>query len=173
MSLPLQTSRLLIREWNILDGAKYLPLSQDDGFNSHSVIDYKLLSQDAAEQKVIEWAIVFGQTKMGVLPIVLKENKEIIGICAIRPIMLGAKKELHFEVMCRLAQVHWGKGYASEVIQSLFQYGFKDLGLQQLIGHIQTDRPPLRKLAEKVGMSFLKSSIYQKEPIEIYYVNPQ
>ena len=65
----LETPRLLIREWNIQDAAMYFPLSQDPALNGHPHGKISHTSLEDAEKKIIEWALLFGQTKMGILPI--------------------------------------------------------------------------------------------------------
>jgi len=170
--MKIETTRLLIREWNVTDAKAFLPLSQDPALNQAPQPKLAQTSMDDCERKLIEWALQFGQTKMGLLPIFLKDKNILIGVGGIKPLMLDPKN-LHFEVICRIGSQYWKNGYASEIIPELMKYGFKTLGLNEVVGVGQSEFPASQRVFEKSGMSYLKSALLQNKKIDIYSVAAQ
>ncbi len=169
MAFEIRSSRLLIREWIVSDANLFFPLSQDPAMSGSHQGKLAQASLEDAEKKIIEWALLFGQTKMGILPIFLKNQKVMIGICGIKPLVLG-KGGLHFEVICRIGSAHQKQGYASEVVPEILNYAFKKLGLKEVVG---VGHPDSQRLLEKSGMSFLKSVTLHNKKLDLFSAVPQ
>ncbi|HNB36269.1 MAG TPA: GNAT family N-acetyltransferase [Anaerolineales bacterium] len=50
----------------------------------------------------------------------------------------------------------WGKGYASELVPALLEYGFKQCGLPYLLATIAAENRASAHVAEKAGMEFVR-----------------
>lgn len=50
----------------------------------------------------------------------------------------------------------WGKGYATELSQRALQYGFEDIGLQDIVGVVRENHLASKRVLEKVGMTFIE-----------------
>jgi [ribosomal protein S5]-alanine N-acetyltransferase len=60
------------------------------------------------------------------------------------------------EVGYRLAQSHWGHGYATEAVSAIREHSFHILGLPRLIALIDPQNMASIRVAEKVGMQYEK-----------------
>jgi [ribosomal protein S5]-alanine N-acetyltransferase len=84
----------------------------------------------------------------------LKENGEFIGVASLKLHHDGKNKEVSYEFLPRF----WGQGYGTEVIQKVIEYGFNEIGLDEIVAETQTANKTSCKLLEKVGMT-LKEKI--------------
>ncbi len=78
----------------------------------------------------------------------LKENNELIG-----GIDLGINKQFNkAELGYWLDEKYWNKGFTTEAVKSIIQFGFKDLDLKRIFAtHFDTN-PSSGKVMEKAGM---------------------
>jgi ribosomal-protein-alanine N-acetyltransferase len=92
------------------------------------VIDF--LKQRFLDKQGIRWGIA------------LEEREELIGMIGFNSFVPGHKGVLVFA----LVQEYWGKGYMSEAIKAVLEYGFNTLEL----GRIEAEVLPGNKASEKV-----------------------
>jgi RimJ/RimL family protein N-acetyltransferase len=178
--MTMKTKRLFIREWNIQDAEKFFPLSHDVGVNAGPLPPFEQENQSTAEKKIIEWALTFGQTKMGILPIFLADGKTLVGLGGIKPRLLDKNAGMQFEIICQLAKEYQEKSAADlqsglmiEALQALVQYGFRGLGLKELLFLSSTENSFARASAENAGLSFLKSVQLKNRSADIFHVTAQ
>ncbi|WMY72469.1 GNAT family N-acetyltransferase [Buttiauxella selenatireducens] len=50
----------------------------------------------------------------------------------------------------------WGKGYATELSERAINYGFEDIGLQEIVGVVRENHLASKRVLEKVGMKFVE-----------------
>ncbi len=77
----------------------------------------------------------------------LKENNEFIGTCGYGDVELGGKGEIGFD----LAKEHWGKGFMSESLVAITDYGFSVLNLSKVEAHTYSNNVRAIQLLEKLG----------------------
>ncbi|KGP91797.1 acetyltransferase [Pontibacillus chungwhensis BH030062] len=87
---------------------------------------------------------------LGLKIIIRKEDEVKIGHAGIVPQTIEGTEE--WEIGYWIARPYWGKGYATEVAQSLKLYGFRHLKAKKLISLIQPENMASRRIAEKNGM---------------------
>lgn len=65
--------------------------------------------------------------------------------------------EAHFtpcvEVGWRLAHEHWGRGYASEAATAALDFGFRELGLDEIVSFTTTTNQRSMRVMERIGMT--------------------
>ena len=65
--------------------------------------------------------------------------------------------EAHFipavEVGWRLAREQWGHGYATEAAKAALDFGFRELGLQEIVAMVAPANSRSRRVTERLGMS--------------------
>ena len=49
---------------------------------------------------------------------------------------------------------HWRRGYATEAVRAVIDYGFRDLELNRVWAQCYGDNPASRRVLEKVGMTY-------------------
>jgi len=79
-----------------------------------------------------------------------KKDNSFIGLVEIREI---EREHSQAELSFWLAQEFWGRGYMSEVIKTIVQYAFKELGLNRLYAYHMLRNPATGKVLEKNGFS--------------------
>ena len=57
------------------------------------------------------------------------------------------------EVSWRLAREHWGHGYATEAARKAVQFGFDQLGLEEIVSMTVPANEPSRRVMERLGIT--------------------
>ena len=97
-------------------------------------------------------------------PVFNLESGEFIGCCGLRP--CGDEK-LVYEIGCHLRKKYWGKGYASEAVQAVIQYGSSILKATKIcLGH-HPKNAVSKKMALKFGFQYIGDEFY--EPTRLYH----
>jgi ribosomal-protein-alanine N-acetyltransferase len=86
----------------------------------------------------------------------LRSKNEFIGWSGLQ--FLPETKET--EVAYLLGQAFWGKGLGTEAAQAGLQYGFENVGLENIVAIVHPENRASRRVIEKLGMSFVDRSRY-------------
>lgn len=76
-------------------------------------------------------------------------DNQFVGLIALK---LGSKKYNSAEVWFKLNPSFWGKGYATEALAKLIEFGFEKLKLHRIEAGCAVDNIASSKVLEKVGM---------------------
>lgn len=79
----------------------------------------------------------------------LKKNRDFIGLIAL---VLGKRKYNSAETWFKLNPKFWGKGYATEALNALIDFGFDQLKLHRIQAGCAVENTASKKVLEKVGM---------------------
>lgn len=79
----------------------------------------------------------------------LRETKEFTGICGFT---LAAERFKMGEIYYNLMPDYWGKGYGTEIAQSLILFGFNTLRLHRVSAGVAVENKRSIRVLEKVGM---------------------
>lgn len=104
----------------------------------------------------------------GLWGMLLKSSGELIGDCGL--IRQEVDDESLVEIGYHLRRDHWGKGLAPEAATACRDYGFASLGEQCLISLIRPENYPSRRVAEKVGMTLWKTTVWRRLPHCVYRI---
>lgn len=77
-----------------------------------------------------------------------KHPGDFMGLISLDPHHDG----LHLEISYQFLPQWWGKGYATEAVQLIINYGLNELKLSKIVAETQTANIPSCKLLERVGM---------------------
>ena len=102
----------------------------------------------------------------GPLAMVLRESGEFIGSCGLRRLPETGEVEVLYEV----ARKHWGKGLASEGARGSVDFGFREMGLDRIIGLTKPENLPSQKVLENAGLSFLRMAPYYGFECAVYEI---
>ena len=92
----------------------------------------------------------------------------LIGYCGLSHQVIDG--EPFIELGYRLARSWWGQGLATETAAAVRDHAFTALGLPELIAIIEPENCASIRVAEKLGMSFMKSAVYYGRPVLIYHI---
>jgi ribosomal-protein-alanine N-acetyltransferase len=79
-----------------------------------------------------------------------KRHHDFIGLAGMN---VSADRFQNGEIYYKLLPRHWGKGYATEVAQTLITYGFTHLNLHRIEAGVAVDNIRSIHVLEKVGMT--------------------
>lgn len=146
-----ETERLILRHFHIFDAN-----AMDRVFGDQEVMRFGPGVQ--SQQWVRDWlrdCLRNYYQKLGIGPwaVVKKRSGEVMGYTGLfhYPDIAG-KPEI--EVGYRLAQVHWGRGYATEAVIAVRDYSFNVLGLPRLVALVDPLNVASIRVAKKAGMRF-------------------
>lgn len=146
----LTTDRLLLRTWRQDDLPAFAALNQD-----LAVMEF-LGAQPLPRQEsdaIAEYANqLWARRRLGLLAMERRDDGAFVGMCGLH-VLLGWYDD-DIELAFRLAQEHWGHGYASEAAAAWLTYAFDVLGLRRVISVTDRDPPNARSIAvaRRVGM---------------------
>ncbi len=167
-----ETPRILVRTWIESDAEAWFSLSQDEGLNRFSISGYRVADLHACKTTLTVWSEVFQKTQLGIFPILAKQKtSKIIGICALKTSKLDDDHSEHVEIMYRLGQEHWKKGFATEAGKVLLKYAFQQLHLSSVIGFTVPENTASRAVLLRLGMKFMRNSKFLNHSVEVYQIS--
>jgi RimJ/RimL family protein N-acetyltransferase len=146
----LNTDRLLLRPWRESDLESFAAMNADSAVMEHFA---KPLSRSESDAMVARIMAHFENHGFGFWAVGAPKVAGLIGMVglAIPPF------ETHFtpcvEIGWRLAREHWGKGYATEAARASLQYGFEQLGLDEIVAFTVPQNVRSRAVMERIGMT--------------------
>ena len=79
----------------------------------------------------------------------LKQSGELIGDCAMK---VDEEEQYRAEIGYTFSREHQGKGYATEAVSRLLDYGFEDLNLHRIVAIVDCENERSVALLERLGM---------------------
>lgn len=150
-SINLFTERLKLRLIDMSDlGAVHQlhSLPETDKFNTlgipkdlnetQSIIEPWVLANQ--QQEIIDYTFAIEQ----------KTSNNFIGLIALKT---GNKKYNRAEVWFKLHSAYWGKGFGTEALKRLLDFGFDELKLHRIEAGCAVDNIKSRRVLEKAGMT--------------------
>lgn len=119
-----------VEEFNTIGIPKHIDETKE-------VIRFAIEDQTSDNRKQYGWTILTGNDNefIGEAGMSLSANRFKIG-------------EIHYSLL----PTHWKKGYATEVVKRLIQFGFDDLKLHRIQAGVATENIRSISVLEKVGM---------------------
>ncbi|SHG19470.1 GNAT family N-acetyltransferase [Flagellimonas flava] len=151
MDIKLQTQRLLLSPISLSDLEKIHELHslpETDRYNTlgipESIVQTEELIKGWIEKNTN------GDANCFTLKIAHVESQEFIGLIALN---LGAPKFKIGEVWYKLHSDFWKKGYATEALNKILEFGFRKLGLHRIEAGCAVENLGSIRVLEKVGMT--------------------
>ena len=163
MVMKIETERLILRPWVQEDREPFRQMSADS-----EVMKYfpSTLSSDEADSLISRQSALIESKGFGVCAVECKETNEFAGCVGLHQI----DSDFHFapatEIAWRLRPQFWGKGYASEAARACLEYGFRELGLDEVIAYTTWNNLPSQNLMKRLGMKYSESFMHPKLAID-------
>ncbi len=147
MSLPIETERLVVREFT---GADVRDVAR--AFADPEVIwwDPAPFTIDAARAWVARALERYAVTGMGLYGVALRAGARLIGDCGL--VARDVEGAPVVEIGWHLERASWGHGYATEAARGVLTHA-ADLGLRRVCALIVPDNRRSRRVALKLGMA--------------------
>ncbi len=159
----LETDRLKLRELGPDDAAFAFELNADPQVVRYTG-DEPFASVEAAQAFLAGYAD-YRVHGMGRWLVVRKSDGEALGWCGLKRHPTG-----EVDVGYRFFRRHWGKGYATEACAACIEYGFRELGLEQIVAHAMVDNAASIRVMVKCHMSFSSADEQHGQNAVIYRI---
>ncbi|EIM76217.1 N-acetyltransferase GCN5 [Nitratireductor aquibiodomus RA22] len=147
---PLETERLILRDWRDEDRPFFHRVNSDE-----TVMEFFPFRRNREEADAMMDFIREGiaQNGFGFAAAALKETGEPIGFVGLhRPSGLSNLPEGTIEIGWRLAPEFWGKGYVTEAARAWLAYGFETLDLEEIVSFAVVDNERSIAVMRRIGM---------------------
>ena len=164
----LRTQRLLLRPWRAEDREPFAAMNADP-----TVMEYfpATLSRDKSDALAERIDSDIQRLGYGFWAAEIPGEAAFIGFVGI----VAANSDMPFapaiEIGWRLAKEHWGRGVASEGARAAADFGFEELGLEQIVALTAAGNARSRRVMDRLGMrrdpaeDFLYPTLAVDDPI--------
>jgi ribosomal-protein-alanine N-acetyltransferase len=105
------------------------------------------------------WKHSFGMWAM-----IHKQSDKMIGRCGLCFLDNSPQVELGYA----LDKPYWNIGLATEASRASLEYGFKEVGLERIVGIAKPENIASQRVMQKVGMKYEKNAHYYNTDV-VYY----
>lgn len=149
MSYTIQTPRLGLRNWTLADLPILAALNADPEvmryFPSTQTEEETLGFIQRAQKQFEEHRFTyFAADRL--------DTGALIGFIGLAPQTYESPYTPAVDIGWRLAQEHWGNGFATEGAKACLEYGFKTIGLEEIIAVAMASNLPSIHVMKKIGM---------------------
>ncbi len=146
----LTTSRLLLRPWRDADGDPFAAMCADQ-----LVMEFfpKLLDRAESDATIDRIQDHFARHGYGLWAVEIVDVAPFAGFVGLSIPQFDAHFTPCVEVGWRLARDHWGQGYASEAAQASLEFGFRQLGLDEIVSMTAVANLRSRRVMQRIGMT--------------------
>jgi RimJ/RimL family protein N-acetyltransferase len=153
LTAPIETDRLLLREFTLDDVEPFLQLATDPQIIRYTGDPGGLLTLEDARQNLLDRPIAdYAKHGFGRWACVLKESGQVIGFAGLK--FLDELQDV--DLGYRLLPQHWGKGLATEACGPIVRYGFDLLKLSHILGLVDPANVASVRVLEKLGMKYVE-----------------
>jgi [ribosomal protein S5]-alanine N-acetyltransferase len=164
MKIAIETERLLIRELLPTDDQGMLELDSDKhvhiylGNNPIKSIEEARQSIERIRQQYIDYGI-------GRWAVIEKSSGNFMGWSGLKLIKETTNGYINvYEVGYRFIRKYWGKGYATESVKPILEYGFNSLKQDVLYAMAHVDNKASRNVLEKSGLKYVNEFMWNDIP---------
>jgi RimJ/RimL family protein N-acetyltransferase len=149
MIKPLETERLILREWKNEDSEVFARMNGDP-----LVMEYlpRVLDARASAKLMDRFKAHFKEHGYGLYAVERKEDGAFIGFVGLDNVTFEAHFTPAVEIAWRLDYEYWGKGYATEAAQAVIKHAFNTLKLKEIVAFTVHDNERMIHILEKLGM---------------------
>ena len=157
-----KTQNLIIREivdndfealFNLLSNKEVMRYSVRGPYSKEQTKDLMLFILDR-----------YKKYPLGIWAVTEKHNNVPIGICGFIPL---EEDDTQYEISYRLLPDFQGKGLATEAAMAVRDYA-ADIEINEFIAFVDPENKTSIRVAEKIGMRFLRNDTYKGIPVVLY-----
>ena len=147
--IEFETERLWLRQWRSTDRVPFAALNADPNVMRFFPAPLTRAESDAMVDRCEAYIAERG---WGFWAVETKATSEFIGMAGLHV----TAPELPFspcvEIGWRLAEKHWGKGFATEAARGALRVGFERLGVPEIVSFTAVNNVRSRAVMERLGM---------------------
>lgn len=146
---PLQTGRLLLRQWRDSDRGAFAELNDDTEVMQYFPSRLSRAESDALADRL---AGAIETNGWGLWAVERRDTGEFIGFAGLQVPTYDFPFMPVVEVGWRLARPAWGRGFATEAAVASLDYGFEELDLDEIVAMTSERNTRSRALMDRLGM---------------------
>lgn len=163
----IETQRLVVRHLETDDVEAFYAITGDPDTTRYMDTGDPL-SRELTEKWIAVSKDNYKTKGYGCSAVIEKATGDFIGFCGI---VHHPEKPAQIEIIYAFKPSAWGKGYATEVVKAMLDYGFETCGLQKIIATIHPENKESVRVAEKAGMVFEKEETDEAGSPALYYAS--
>jgi RimJ/RimL family protein N-acetyltransferase len=149
VSEEIRTDRLLLRRWVTADRAPFAEINSDAEVMRHFP---SVLSREESESFADRIAKHFIMHGFGLWAVEILSVAPFAGFVGLAVPSFEAPFTPCVEIGWRLGRAFWGHGYATEAAMAALDFGFKELGLNEVVSFTVPNNVRSRRVMERIGM---------------------
>jgi GrpB-like predicted nucleotidyltransferase (UPF0157 family)/GNAT superfamily N-acetyltransferase len=167
MPLFLETKRLVLKKPKLSDVDDLLLLRSDSEVMKYIGRDGLIQTKEEVE-RFLNMAIPYQEENgFGFCSVFEKGSGAFVGQAGL--FHLGFDEaQSEIEIAYRLLPKFWGKGYGTELVRALIQWGFDHLAVDKLIAIVHPENNRSRHILDKVGMMHTGEAEYFGKKVQRY-----
>lgn len=143
----IETERLMMRAVSPRDAHRIFNIFSDEEVMKYYGM-YPMESIDEAEKLVYIFQKGFNEQKSLRWALTLKHSGELIGTCGFHNMnRVHRRSEIGYE----LAKEHWNRGYITESIEAMLEFGFHVMGLNRIEALVYPENGASHKVLDNLG----------------------
>ena len=162
MIAELDTERLRLRQWRASDLTPFAGMNADPRVMEFFPARLDRTASDALAGRI---EAKIAERGWGLWAAERRDTGEFIGFIGLQPPIAQLPCSPCVEVGWRLAQPHWGKGFASEGARGALRFGFEQLGLDEIVSFTVPANKRSRAVMERLGMAQDKAGSFEHPSI--------
>ena len=151
--MEIETRRLLLRRLDTGDVEAMTALFVDGAVRRHLAVNAMdaFEARNFAVQFIRESRAEFHSAGAGAMALVPHASPVAVGYCGLRPLSGEADT---LELMYALSPRFWGQGLATEAAGAYLDWGFRNLGIDAVIGMARLQNAASCRVMQKLGMAY-------------------
>lgn len=153
----IETKNLVLESFTIKDAEELFKIRSDDRVTKYLDRDNHKTVEES--QMMIRGIIQSYKDKAGICWVMReKASFEIVGYVGYWNLI---RENVRAEIGYALKFSHWGKGYMSETLLKVLEFGFNEFMLHSIIGNVNPENKRSKKILEKFG--FKKEAHFRED----------
>jgi RimJ/RimL family protein N-acetyltransferase len=151
MLIQLETARTYLRNLTVADAEDFYAINLDPEVMKYTG-DNPFKSFEEAKRFLAEYD-QYQKYGVGRLAVIEKKTGEFLGWCGLK----YTPEQDYYDLGYRFFRSHWNKGYATETALANLQFGFRQRGLDEIVGRALSDNTASINVLKKAGMTYRKA----------------
>jgi len=153
MGIFLETERLILKTTELSDLDNLVALRSDPDVMKY-IGDGATHTEEQVKSFFLSIAIPYQEKHgIGFFSVFEKESGNFIGQAGLFHVGYDDVQP-DIEIAYRLHKKYWGKGYATELVKALIQWGFQNLSVDKLIAGTEPENIASQNVLKKAGLNY-------------------
>jgi len=149
--IRIETPRLVLRRWRAEDVEPFAAINADPEV-MRWIRDGSVRDEHQTRANVAAMEGLWETERFGLFAVELRDSGELAGFTGLSVPRFLPEVMPAVEIGWRLGKAFWGRGLASEAARAAMRYGFRERGLERIVGIVQVGNGASERIMVKLGM---------------------